>query len=289
VWQEWQLRAGTAALIAGELGWSPWIGLFVALQPGLIYSVTIDTSEPVGAALRLFALLAWRGRWKAALPALAFLCFVKEWFVVVPAGLAIWELVRGRERHRGRHGGARVIALLIAPLPLLVWHAYLHHVFGEWPAQGAPDVFDVPPIGWLKAMRGDSAMGTGSFDQVNVGHIGLPLLVLTGALLLIGSARAMRLRTPFDAAFLAFIPIIAALNSVTLLYPKDAIRTLAVPLALLPAAVIGLRKPWPYESSPSPRADQLEAESGDEAVLGGRGSGTPTGEPEPDASSGHAS
>jgi hypothetical protein len=284
------IAAGTSALIAGELGWSPWIGLFVALLPGLIYSVTIDTSEPVGAALLLFALLAWqRGRWKVALPALAFLCFVKEWFVVVPVGLAIWELVRERERHRGKHGGARIVALLIVPLPLLVWHAYLHYVFGEWPAQGAPDVFDFPLIGWLKSMRGDAAMGTGSFDQVNVGHIGLPFLILAGALLLIGSARAMRLRTPFDAAFLAFIPIIAMLNSVTLLYPKDAIRTLAVPMALLPAVVMGLRGPRPHESSLSPRADQFEAASGDEVVPGGRGSGVPTGESEADASSWHAS
>jgi hypothetical protein len=276
------IAACTAALIAADLGWSPWIGLFVALQPGLIYSVTIDTSEPVGVALLLLALLAWhRGRWKAALPALTFLCFVKEWFVVVPAGLVIWELVRGRKRHRGKLGGARVVALLISPLPLLVWHAYLRHVFGEWPAQSAPDVFDVPPIGWLRSMRGDAAMGTGSFDQVNVGHIGLPLLVVTAALLLIGSARARRLRTPFDAAFLAFIPIVVALNSLTLLYPKDVIRTLAVPMALLPAAVMGLRGPRPH-------APLLPA-AGDEAVVGGRGSEAPTREPEPDVSSGHAS
>ena len=77
--------------------------------------------------------------------------------MVVPAGLVIWELVRGRKRHRGKLGGARVVALLISPLPLLVWHAYLRHVFGEWPAQSAPDVFDVPPIGWLRSMRGDAA------------------------------------------------------------------------------------------------------------------------------------
>jgi hypothetical protein len=99
----------------------------------------------------------------------------------------------------------------------------------------------------------------------------------------------MRLRTPFDAAFLAFIPIVAALNSVTLLYPKDAIRTLAVPMALLPAVVMGLRGPRPHDSSLSLRADQFEAASGDEVVLGGRGSGVPTGESEADASSGHAS
>jgi hypothetical protein len=177
------IAACTAALIAADLGWSPWIGLLVALQPA---------------------------------------------------------------------------------------------------AQSAPDVFDVPPIGWLRSMRGDAAMGTGSFDQVNVGHIGLPLLVVTAALLLIGSARARRLRTPFDAAFLAFIPIVAALNSLTLLYPKDVIRTLAVPMALLPAAVMGLRGPRPHESPLLPAA-------GDEAVVGGRGSEAPTREPEPDVSSGHAS
>lgn len=79
----------------------------------------------------------------------------------------------------------------------------------------------------------------------------------------------MRLRTPFDAAFLAFIPIVAALNSVTLLYPKDVLRTLAVPMALWPAVVMGLRGPRPHESSLSPRAAQFEAASGDEVSWAG--------------------
>jgi hypothetical protein len=129
-------------------------------------------------------------------------------------------------------------------------------------------------------------MGTGTFDQVNVGHIGLPLLVVTGTLLVIGSARAIRLRTPFDAAFLAFIPIVAALNPLTLLYPKDAIRSLAVPLALLPAVVLGLRKPSPHESPVAISAAQVDTGTGDENVWAGRGLAAPNGERDSDTSGG---
>jgi hypothetical protein len=279
------IAAGAAALIAADLGWSPWMGLFVALQPGLIYSVTIATSEAVGAALLLVALLAWqRDYWKAALVMLVFLCFVKEWFAVVPIGLAVWELMRGSARHRDKY--ARVIALLISSLPLLVWHAYVHHIFGEWPLLSGPDVFDFPPIGWLRSMRGDAAMGTESFDKVNVGHIGLPVLVVAATLLAFGSARAVRLRTPLDAAFLAFIPFIAALNSLTLLYPKDAIRTLAVPLALLPAAALGARERRPYDARVAARPVEVDAEDGVESVAGGRSFGAPNRERASDTSPG---
>jgi hypothetical protein len=74
-----------------------------------------------------------------------------------------------------------------------------------------------------------------------VGHVGLPILVVTAAVLLIGTLRALPLRTPVDAIFLGFIPIIVSLNSLTLLYPKDLLRTLAVPMTLLPAVVAGQR------------------------------------------------
>ena len=64
--------AAAVSLIGRELGFSPWAGLLVALNPGLVYATTIDTSEPVAAALLAVALLLWiRGRWKQALPVLA--------------------------------------------------------------------------------------------------------------------------------------------------------------------------------------------------------------------------
>src|SRR4051794_27494750 len=66
------VAGGAAAALAGELGLSPWWGLSVALNPGLVYSVTALTSEAAGLAALFGGLLAWRrGRWVAAAVILA--------------------------------------------------------------------------------------------------------------------------------------------------------------------------------------------------------------------------
>jgi hypothetical protein len=236
------LAAGVASLVASGWGWSPWSGLFVALQPGLIYAVTIDTSEPLGVGVLALVVLLWqRGRWKGAILLLVLLCFVKEWFVVVPLALAGWEAAQSRRSGGGKDTWRRLTGLAVSPVPLAIWHVYLRSSFGEWPAQAAPAAFDIPPLGWLRTMRGEASLGTGNFDLINVGHVGLPIVVVAAAVLLIGTLRALRLRTPVDAIFLGFVPIIVSLNSLTLLYPKDLLRTLAVPTSLLPAVVAGRR------------------------------------------------
>jgi hypothetical protein len=236
------LAAGTASMVASGWGWSPWSGLFVALQPGLIYAVTIDTSEPLGVGVLALVALAWqRGRWKPAIPLLMFLCFVKEWFVVVPLALAGWEAARWRRSGGGKDTWRRLVGLAVAPIPLAIWFVYLRARLGEWPTQAAPAAFDIPPLGWLRTMRGEANLGTANFDLINVGHVGLPILVVAAAVLLIGTLRALPLRTSVDAIFLGFMPIVVSLNSLTLLYPKDLLRTLAVPMTLLPAVVAGRR------------------------------------------------
>ena len=68
-------RRIAASLLAGALGWTLWGGLVVALNPGLIFSVGADTTEPLGAALLLFGLLAYhRGRSRLAFALFAALC-----------------------------------------------------------------------------------------------------------------------------------------------------------------------------------------------------------------------
>jgi hypothetical protein len=172
--------------------------------------------------------------------------------VVVPLGLAAWELVRWVREPRRDEGGRRVAGLLAVPIPAAIWHVYVFVRLQEWSYQAAPDVFDLPPLGWIRTMRGAAGHGTGSFDQVNVGHVGLPLLVVAGAVLLIAALRAVQLRTYFDGVFLAFVPVIATLNSLVLFYPKDLLRTLAVPLALVPAVLAGQRRT--LRGGPGPEA-----------------------------------
>ena len=90
--------AGAAAsVLARALGWTAWGGLAVALNPGLVFAVNTDTSEPLGAALLLLGLAAYvRGHRGWALALLAALCLVKEPLVLVPLGIGAWDLWRRR-------------------------------------------------------------------------------------------------------------------------------------------------------------------------------------------------
>jgi hypothetical protein len=190
--------AGAASFVARALGYSPWGGLLVALNPGLVYATTIDTSEPVAAALLVIVLLLWiRGRWRLALPVIAALCFMKEWFVLVPVGLALWELAK-IVRTRRKDFWRRVAALAFSIGPFAVWYAYVILRFREWPAAPARDFLQLPPTGWVQTARTAAAMGTETFDKLVSGHATVPLLAVVAAAFAFGTIRALRIRTPVD-------------------------------------------------------------------------------------------
>ena len=67
------------------------------------------------------------------------------------------------------------------------------------------------------------------------------MLIAFGGVLIVGLVRAIRLRNPVDAVFVAFAVLAFCTNWLVLLFPKDFIRTAALPLALVPFA-LGVRK-----------------------------------------------
>src|SRR4029079_12319050 len=80
------LAAAAASVLACDLGMSPWWGVSIALNPGLLFAVSVDASETVAVALTLLALLAWRReRWLTAGVAIAAGCLPKDPLVRVPA------------------------------------------------------------------------------------------------------------------------------------------------------------------------------------------------------------
>lgn len=256
------VAAGAASLIARELGHSPWGGLLVALNPGLIYATTIDTSEPVAAALLALVLLMWlRGTWKAALPILAALCFMKEWFVLVPLALIGWELMQLRRCGRSRVL-TRSAALAGSVLPFAVWYLYVVLHFDRWPAAPAGELVQFPLTGWGQTARRAADLGMQSFDRVVIGHPAVPLLAVVSLAFGIGVVRALRLRNPIHVVFLAFMPVVLGLNWLNLLFTKDLIRTLSIPLALVPAVVVGgdtWRKRWLSRTSSAPAKPRRES------------------------------
>lgn len=220
---------------AVALGWTPWAGLAVAFNPGLLYSLTALTSETVGAAFTALALLGWvRKRYVWGAVAATAACLVKEPFLLVPAGLALWELGRWLA-HREVVTTIRRIALLsIGPMLFVCWYVYIRVQFGEWSFEATEGFFAVPPFGWLEAMGHASTMATGADLESQLGAASAPLLAAVGAALLVGLVQAVRVRNPVGAVFVLLALLALALRPLGVLFPKDMIRELSIPLMLLP-------------------------------------------------------
>lgn len=235
------VAAAAVSRLSVALGWTPWAGLAVAFNPGLTYSLTSLTSETVAAGFVALTLLAWvRGRYVWGAAAAAAACLVKEPYVLVPAGIALWECGRWLS-HRDLGATIRRIALLsIGPALFACWYVYIRVQFGEWSFEATQGFFAVPPFGWFEAMgqAADMARGTDLLSQL--GAASAPLLTAIGAALVLGIVRAVRVRTPVAIVFVLLALLALALRPLGVLFPKDAIRELALPLMLLPL-VLGAR------------------------------------------------
>jgi hypothetical protein len=248
------LAAFGASALACAYGWSPWGGLVVSFNPGVVYATTIDTSEALGIAVLVWALLAWtRRRWTLAAVALAALCLVKEAFVLVPIGLAVWELVEARRGRGAADLGRRLALLAIGPIVYTGWYLYLRAQFGHFPFQEARDLTTWPFRGWWDAFRMAARMGTqGADSDPQIGQASIPLMTTVGGVLLFALVLSLRLRTRFDPVFALLAALGFCLTWLGMLYPKDLIRELAIPLALAPAVFAGaVRPPQPDPASPS--------------------------------------
>lgn len=224
------LVAGAAASqLARSLGWSPWGGLVVALNPGLVFAVYSDTSETLGAALLLLALAAYangRRGWAAVL--LAALCFDKEPLVLVPLAIAAWEFWRTRRRP--------VLAAAVVPVGL--WWLYLRIHLGRFPFGYGSQRLTAPFVGWAEGLR-DAAGQIWSRDPnvAQLGQASVSLIIVVGGSILIGAAYALRFRNVAAPVFLVLAALYACITPNGVEYPKDLVREVALVLTLVPFAV----------------------------------------------------
>jgi hypothetical protein len=231
------IAAAAASVLAGEMGLSRWWGLALALNPGVVYSVTVVTSEAAGLAAVLLAIVAWRrGRRWPGVAAMTAACLIKEQYVIVPVAIAFIELVRWL-RDRPMPAGAfvrRVAPLAIAPIVYAGWFAYVLSRFADSPFHEAKDFTSTPFTGWVRTFDIAAAYGGGDFSSAQVGAITIPLLVVVGCALAVGALYALRVDSEVQAIFLPLAVLAFTFNYYELLFPKDLVRTLAVQLALLP-------------------------------------------------------
>jgi hypothetical protein len=244
------VAAGVAAYALSRLsstfGRSPWVGLLIACSPGLLYAVTVCTTEMVAAALLLLVVLSWaRQRVAVAGVLLVALCLTKETYVVVPAGLLVWEAVQWRRRRlRPDRAGWRAAALAVGPAALLGWQVVVHARLGEWPGSGAPgNVSYRPGHGWLDTFSFAHLLTSGSYDQSEMGAIVGPVLIGVAVVLLAAAVAALRVRTPLDGVLLGLVLVMSTLDYQTLAYPHELVRNPSV--ELLVALAVLLTRPRP--------------------------------------------
>jgi uncharacterized membrane protein (UPF0136 family) len=241
--------AGWAAARLGQLfGGSGWQGLFVALNPGLLFAATHDLTEPLSAALMFGGVIAYlRGRqWLAAI-LLALLVLSKEQYALVPAGLALWDLLRVRR------GAAHAAILASSILPAALWWIYAHHQLGHWFLDGKGNV-GVPLSGWRRTLVDAGVWSyVRDYYQFLTGETILVIVVPLLALLTIAGLRALRFRTPVDVVYvlLGALGVCLAWRATYILV--DALRNVSLLVALIPF-VLATSAPA-LRPAPAPSAD----------------------------------
>ena len=223
---------------ADDLGGHPWLGLLVATSPGLLYSSTVSTTEAVGAALVLGALLAWHRRRIGLAGALLMLASLdKEQYVALPVGLALFEII-GLLGARSSTAGARkrLAVLALTPVPLATWYLYVASRLHQWPADYQAGNLGWPVHGWLVTFNDAHGLMLGDFNQSQIGSVTAPTLVALAVLLVAAATRAAWLHSNVLHFPLVLLVIITSCQGWrTLLYPHELVRTpsVAVLLALV--------------------------------------------------------
>jgi hypothetical protein len=290
------VAALAASKVAAHLGLSPWLGLAIPLNPGLIFAVANDTSEAFGAALLCSTVWAWlSGRLAVAAALVVALCFAKEHLLLVPAGLLLWEAVRvlragpvGRRAVRAFFERARW--LLPGPLLYAAWLVYVHSRFGTWSfSEGDNLHLPIPLAGWYESLTMAAGAAPGDLLLMQIATASVALQVAALAATLVGFAWAVRLRTPVAAIFVLVAILTCYLRWNQILFPKDLVRGVAFAFVLLPW-VFGSRVPSPDEvgvsadggrtrDEPGAREPGARSEGGEPNEPGGRSEGGEPDEP----------
>jgi hypothetical protein len=226
------------------------------LNPGLVFAVNTDTSEPLGAALLLLGLTAYvRGRRGWAVGLLAALCFVKEPLVLVPLAIGAWELWRTR----------RPPLVVLAVVPAALWWVYLRIQLGAFPVGQGRERLTAPFLGWLHGLSGAARQSWDrGIDTAQLGQAAVALIIVVGLAILVAAVVALRLRNVVAPAFLAIAALYACITPNGVQYPKDLIRELALVLILLPFVLASRAAPedsssarkYPRAPLPSPQRSE---------------------------------
>jgi hypothetical protein len=206
------MAVGTAvtAMVAVELGLSPWWGLAFLFNPGLLVTLNIDSAEIVAmAALMAAILFAIRDRPTATAIALTAAALTRETMILAAIGLALfWYKKRSRFP----------LVLLTPFAAVAAWWVYVHWRLSDGLSQ------DIQAIGWplqgfIQAFGGWLSTPNSLSDAL----IGCVLLFASVAI----AVRAIRTPSPLGWAVAGFAALALVLSEPVWARYFDSSRALA--------------------------------------------------------------
>jgi hypothetical protein len=142
------LGSWAVAVVASEMGVSPWWGLAFLLNIGLVSELNIDGAGIVAAAAGFGAVaLFLKGRFWWGVGMLVVAALSREVMLVVAAGSAWWWW-----HHRGNRRRA-VLSLMIPAAAVGVWATYLRMQIGWDGGVSEVEEIGLPFVGFLRALR----------------------------------------------------------------------------------------------------------------------------------------
>jgi hypothetical protein len=226
--------AWAGALLARTLGGSGWWGLAVAFNPGVIYSVTALTSEPLGTAVMLLTFYLWLNkRYTAGAACLAALVLIKDPFILVAAGLFLWEAWRYMTT-KDEISKRNMVLLVPAFIVFGLWYVYVRSRFGLFPFEAGEGLLGFPLSGWLTTFKEASGAAVGPFYESQIGAPSGPLLIAFGGVMIASVFPSLRWRNALAPTFILLTLLTLCLGPAGVYFPKDLIRSFAFPLALAP-------------------------------------------------------
>jgi hypothetical protein len=215
------LGALLGALLATRMGVSPWLGLAIPLNVGLIFEVDIGGAGVFAYVFCLGAVyaLAIERDWLAAF-LLGAGALTREVMVAFAVGLVVLYWL-GERRLRWR--------LVITPLvAMAVWQVYLQIRVAGWSGiGGTPRLFSVPFVGMLEAIE---------YWTLDPLRLILVVAILAAAVRFV--PLALRSRSPIAWGALPFVALTVVLSVEVWREPFDLSRALAPALTALPFLVL---------------------------------------------------
>ena len=135
------------ALIAIQMGGSPWWGFSFALNLGFISEIIISGAGVVAAAAAFGAVLMFmRGRVSLGIALLALAALSREAMLIAAAGSAIWLWMEKRRRDAA-------VAAVVPGLAVLAWAVYLRTRIGEGSVVAQVQEIGFPFVGFFETLQ----------------------------------------------------------------------------------------------------------------------------------------